>query len=319
MLQSALMLEHATIPLYLTALYSLVPNTNQAVAKTLKDIVLEEMGHFMIVANVLNALGGRPLIDDEKAVPIYPDVLPMGVAGGPKVYLRQMSIEQCKVFMTIEEPEEPIARRAHPDVTTIGDFYRAIIKKIGDLGQDAFKPSSAALQVTSPLVPEFEPVTDADSAINGLNIIVEQGEGTATSPLEAAGATKKAHFYRFAEIVHGGTLVPDPTAPSHFSWNTKEEPVPFDATKVLPMAPPIAVNDLKDSNARRLATDFCSCYRKLLMTLQTAFTGHPELIGEATDVMDKLGSAARAMLATPDPIDPTRQLTPSWEYLKDPM
>ena len=38
-LQTALLLEHYTIPLYLTALYSLVPGANQDAASTLTDIL----------------------------------------------------------------------------------------------------------------------------------------------------------------------------------------------------------------------------------------------------------------------------------------
>ena len=61
-----------TPPLYLTALYSLVPGANQDAASALTDIMREEMMHFAIVANVLNALGGHPLIDHKDAVPVYP-------------------------------------------------------------------------------------------------------------------------------------------------------------------------------------------------------------------------------------------------------
>ena len=58
--------------------------------------------------------------------------------GGQRVELKQMSIDQCHVFMAIEEPDDPIARRPHPDQATIGDFYAAVIDKIGELGADAF-------------------------------------------------------------------------------------------------------------------------------------------------------------------------------------
>jgi hypothetical protein len=317
-LQAALVLEHATIPLYLTALYSLVPGTNHAAVDALKPTVLEEMLHFAIVANVLNALGGQPKIDDKDAVPAYPGTLPMSVASGLQVELKQMSIDQCRVFMSIEEPDVPIARRAHPDRTTIGDFYEAMIDKIRELGSDAFESPSAP-QVSSPFFPQLQPITDEDSAVRGLQLIVEQGEGTRSSPFERTGANQLAHFYRFAEIVHGAKLIADPTALGGFSYTG--DPVNFDATAVIPMAKPAPLTSLTDpseATALRLATTFCGCYRRLLTALQQAFNGQPDKIGDAIGLMNELKVAARNMLDTPDPNDPSLRLTPSWEYLADP-
>jgi hypothetical protein len=318
-LQAALVLEHATIPLYLTALYSLVPGTNRAAANALRLIVREEMLHFAIVANVLNALGGQPKIDHKDAVPTYPGTLPMGVAGGLRVELKQMSIDQCRVFMTIEEPDVPIARRPHPDQTTIGDFYAAVIDKIRELGSDAFQSPSAA-QVTTPFFPQLEPITDADSAVRGLQLIVEQGEGTRASPFEGPVGSQLAHFYRFAEIVHGAKLIADPTALGGFSFTGA--PVNFDATAVIPMAKPAALASLTDpseATALQLATTFCRCYRQLLTALQQAFSGQPDTIDDTVNLMNKLRDAARNMLNTPDPSDPSLRLAPSWEYLADPL
>jgi Ferritin-like len=317
-LQAALVLEHATIPLYLTALYSLVPGTNRAALGALKRTVLDEMLHFAIVANVLNALGGQPKIDHKETVPSYPGTLPMGVAGGVQVELKRMSIDQCRVFMIVEEPDVPIARRPHPDQTTIGDFYAAMIDKIGELGSDAFQSPSAP-QVSSRFFPDLQPITDAGSAVHGLQLIVEQGEGTRSSPFEGTGANRLAHFYRFAEIVHGAKLTANTTALGGFSYTG--DPVNFDATAVIPMAKPATLTSLTDpseATALRLATTFCGCYRRLLTALQQAFNGQPDKIDDAIGLMNELKVAARNMLDTPDPNDPSLRLTPSWEYLADP-
>ena len=56
-LQSAVQLEHATIPPYLTAFFT-ISGTNAGAlfaAQTLHDIFMEEMLHMVLVANVLNA------------------------------------------------------------------------------------------------------------------------------------------------------------------------------------------------------------------------------------------------------------------------
>jgi Ferritin-like len=42
-LQAAIELEHSTIPLYLTALYSIQPNSNREVAEIIFSVVREEM------------------------------------------------------------------------------------------------------------------------------------------------------------------------------------------------------------------------------------------------------------------------------------
>ena len=58
----------------------------------------------------------------------------------------------------------------------------------------------------------------------------------------------------------------------------------------------------------------------MLTALQQAFSGQPGMLGNAISLMRiKLKSAARSMLATPDPNDRSRRLTPSWEYLPDPL
>ena len=46
-------------------------------------------------------------------------------------------------------------------------------------------------------------VTDVDSAVQAINLIVEQGEGTTTSPLDPQD--DPAHYYRFAEVYYGKT------------------------------------------------------------------------------------------------------------------
>ena len=62
-LQHALMLEHATIPAYLCALYSIEDGTNVEAAEIIRSVVMEEMLHMVLVANVLNAVGGEPSVD----------------------------------------------------------------------------------------------------------------------------------------------------------------------------------------------------------------------------------------------------------------
>ena len=71
-LQVAIELEHATIPPYLYALYSIAPGTNQAAASIIRSVVLEEMLHLTLAANILNAVGGEPMLDDPSLFPHIP-------------------------------------------------------------------------------------------------------------------------------------------------------------------------------------------------------------------------------------------------------
>jgi Ferritin-like len=318
-LQNALQLEHSTIPLYLTAYFSLRNvAANTAVAETLRSIVVEEMLHFTIVANVLNALGGAPLIDDEAMVPTYPGSLPLPVEAGLLVSAQRMSPEQAAVFLQIEEPEDPVGLPpGDPDVTTIGEFYRALIDRIGGFGDAAFGSPSAPSVLSSWYAPgRLFPVDSVSSAVRALEGVVEQGEGTATRPTAGEGDPELAHYYRFGEIVHGKRFVPDADAPEGFSYTG--DGVAFDASAVYPLFPDAKLALYAGFPAARgLAVRFCTAYRQLLTCLQKTFSGSPDALADAFGLMYALRIAALAMMAVPDP-EPTRAgfcLSPTWQYL----
>src|SRR5271155_84563 len=77
-LNKAMQLEHATIPPYLTALYSIHPGTNSDAAHILRVVAVEEMLHLTLAANVLNAVGGKPNLSAKGFVPSYPTYLQTG-------------------------------------------------------------------------------------------------------------------------------------------------------------------------------------------------------------------------------------------------
>ena len=125
-LQQAIELEHATVPVYLYALYSLDRAKNAAIAGILASVVMEEMLHMTLACNVLNAIGGAPVIDRPGFIPTYPGHLPGGVESSLVVHLRRFSLEQLEAFLDIEQPEVPIEFKAMAtaeDGMTIGQFY----------------------------------------------------------------------------------------------------------------------------------------------------------------------------------------------------
>ena len=107
-LQIALVLEHSTIPPYLCALYSIKPGTNLMAANIIRSVVLEEMLHMIMVANLLNAIGGCPMIGERetgahgKFIPEYPTRLPGNIDQDLIVGLSYFSEESIQTFWKIE-------------------------------------------------------------------------------------------------------------------------------------------------------------------------------------------------------------------------
>ena len=75
-LQAALDVEHATIPPYFTAWISIKDTTNVEAAEIIRSVMLEEMLHLTLAANLLNAVGGRPSLTHQGFVPRYPHRMP---------------------------------------------------------------------------------------------------------------------------------------------------------------------------------------------------------------------------------------------------
>ncbi|CAH1271190.1 Hypp4598 [Branchiostoma lanceolatum] len=110
-LQIALQLELATIPPYLSALFSIKDGDNREVAALIKSVIVEEMKHMSLVSNLLNAIGGAPDLNNPSTVPSYPATLPGGANPGLVVTLARCSLSQIRtVFQGIERPDCEIAR-----------------------------------------------------------------------------------------------------------------------------------------------------------------------------------------------------------------
>src|SRR5262249_16196372 len=114
LLQKALELELFTIPPYLTALYSIkdgVKGRNVDSAKIILSVVLEEMLHATLVANVMNAVGATPLVspdlsDGKLEKCYYPSSMPH-IKKDIKISLSCFSKDAILDFRKIEEPEQP--------------------------------------------------------------------------------------------------------------------------------------------------------------------------------------------------------------------
>jgi hypothetical protein len=316
-LQGAIELEHATIPVYLTAFFSIKQGFMQEISGILMSVFVEEMLHMSIACNVLNAIDGRPVINKPGFVPTYPGPLPLNVTN-VDVHLAPLSLEQVAVFMEIEEPEDPLhfpvkagLLAAPVGYATIGQFYATLIEKIQELGDKIFRGDPARQVTNEQWFPESElfPITTAKQAVDALRLIVEQGEGTKKSPLSG---TELAHYYRFAEIYNGRKLVPDSSTPLGYSYSG--DPIRFDPSRVWNMvSDPKAANYREGSRARTLADQFNSTYTNLLNSLHDTFNGSPRSLSEAMGLMFELNIVGGQLVET---VDETtgKQAAPSFEY-----
>jgi hypothetical protein len=304
-LQAAIELEHATIPPYLYALYSLGSGVNSAVADIIQSVVVEEMLHLTLVANILNGLGGNPVFDSPSLIPHYPGPLPGSVEGELVVGLAPCSIDLVKnTFMVIEQPEHPLVFPAEVmtagEPVTIGQFYRTIRATIAELGDEAFSRQPRN-QVTTSLMKDIVVVTDVASACRAIDTIIDQGEGAATTPDEIVG-TDYAHYYRFAEIANGRRLIRNPEAgpstPPDQQYIYGGDLIPLDPAQIFAVpANPTAATYLDGSPARKACVTFNYTYTGLLKCLHASFNGEPSELQAATGIMMSLRQQAIDMMA----------------------
>lgn len=320
-LQKAIELEHSTIPPYLTAMYSLMPESNLEIKEILYSIAREEMLHFTIACNILNAIGGSPTIYTPSFIPNYPSTLPLNINNSIEVGLERISKTQIKeIFMEIEEPEEPLVfpQIFRADVTpafaTIGQFYNAIQKKIDELELEDM-PGDKNLQVTSTFYGSdlLFPIIKKKDAISAINIIVEQGEGTKTEPLSKDGEI--AHYYRFNEIYIGKRLKKDNSVPEGYSYSG--DSLVLDEDKVYPILPNTKVAELPiDSEQRKQAELFNNTYSIILKKLHECFNGNPNGINNAIMEMYRLSDVATTLVSMSHPTKDSYNVGPPFEFVQ---
>ena len=90
-LQSAIALEHSTLPLYTAAMLSLEVQ-NYPTYNTIRSVLMEEMVHMATAANMLAAIGGTP--DIKRLDPRFPR---QGLPGGRRGVLHPLG--QINVFL----------------------------------------------------------------------------------------------------------------------------------------------------------------------------------------------------------------------------
>lgn len=165
LLRRALLVEHSTVPPYLTALYSIREGANVESVQIIRSVLVEEMLHMILAANVLNAVGGEPAVNDPRFIPSYPldltDLLQPNAddedskvlrylaaraeaeesdaegGAGLRVGILKFSKKAVDTFVAIETPEPTPPTPPGGPVTTIGQFYAIIIHGMERLEEEA--------------------------------------------------------------------------------------------------------------------------------------------------------------------------------------
>jgi hypothetical protein len=310
-LQWAIELEHATLPPYLCALYSLEPGSNDDARGVLAGVFVEEMLHLALAANILNAVGGRPRLDDPEFLPPHPRPLPHA-APSLVVSLAPFGSEALESFLRIERPAPPRAHAQADGYATIGQFYAAIERGLheltAELGERAVFSGDPARQVRDThfrhSAGRLVAVDGLETALAALAEIVDEGEGAGRGEVWDGdadvihpGRPEVAHYYRFQELKVGRRYRPGDTAGS----GPTGDAVAVDFTAVRPMRPNPQVADHPAGSPVRVAQEgFNRTYCDLLRVLELAFDGDPGLLPGAVRAMYQLKAQAEALMQLPD-------------------
>jgi hypothetical protein len=335
LLQAAVELELSTIPPYLCALYSLRPESNDVARLIIRSVVVEEMLHMVLAANVLNAIGGEPRVTGSEHVPRYPHELPDGVVLDllpfcPTAVEGFLKVENPQYSHEVPGPDHSLLAGRRPEVHlahaatmteepgTIGAFYAEIIECLQEaaatMGERALFCGDPGRQVTRDYyyagggIPAA--VTDLASARAALAEIVDQGEGDQASMYDKDGDL--GHYFRFEQLKYGRSYLPsdDAGTPSGPEFDV-------DWTAVYPMIANPRGDDYADPELHAASDAVNRTWSRLLRQLEAAFNGFPEALLTAVPAMFSLRDQALVLLANPLPCGGGRHAGPAFEWAQD--
>lgn len=311
-LQYALQVEHITIPPYLTAMYTLRPGTNRNAFYVIRSVVLEEMLHMTLVANLLNAVGGTPCVAHPEFVLKYPATLPLS-AETAEIPLQHFSPAALRTFLHIEKPRSLSAPGGTRGWTSIGQFYEYIGRGLANLVAEHGEASVFRGTPDKQVGPEdfynsggevFK-ITGTADAEKALRVISDQGEGADktiwdSDDLIFGEQRQVAHYFRFNEIAKGRRYGPKDTPkddpggqPMDVAWD--------DVYRIDGGSTVAEYRASPDQSVYLHAKEFNDAYARMLAFLQKAFTGKPREMAHAVPVMLELRDRAQALYRNPHP------------------
>ena len=320
LLNQAVILEFATIPVYLQTIWSIRDN-NCEVAKSIRNVFQEEMLHMAMVCNMIVGIGGEPKIYDPENGLQFPSELPGGVHPDLFLYLEGLSDCSLRNFMEIELPEKvaDIYDYETNELVTIGGLCNqegnfsknhiqnfshnatigALYDRIKELFQDLQPTMNVERQLAGPL--SWWVMADAESVAKAIDLIKEQGEGAETISPASTGMDNLAHFYRFWEIFYQKKIIQKGTK---FYFKN-----PMPRPEIYPIAR-IPKNGYQQSEVTpevwHLLTEFDKTYTTVVKLLEEAWaidgSGQAALI-KAIETMFNLEKFAIPLMKTPIPND----------------
>lgn len=253
LLTEAAEIEHGLMCTYLYAGWSLKQSASEAVTqvhleaierwrKEIRSVAMEEMAHLATVNNLLMSIGSPPHFRRQNfPVPAgyHPSSLVVRLAPLTRdtlahfVYLERpegMEMAQAKGFESTSVYERrPHATRLTPtaeDFDTVGHLYRGIQEGFETLaerlGESALFVGDPAAQLGRDIMdlPGLVEVTDLQTAMKAIEVIIEQGEGGRRD-------SKESHYARFVAMAaeYDAFLQDDPQFAPHRS--VASDPVMF--------------------------------------------------------------------------------------------
>ena len=347
-LQQALILELSTIPPYATACYSIKEQgqydrsepeiVNAEPIEVIRQVMVEEMLHMVLVANVLNAVGGSPTLKGRGTVPTYPRHLLPGKGSspgkGPMVHLRRFTPEQVRSFREIERAPPDWENAAKGDYRTIGGFYYWIGKQIEKAcdehgaenvftGDESRQIGSGDYYGAGGEVIGIVGLPDErkELALHAIKEIMDEGEGAAhggaacdNDRIPAPEGEERwdiAHYFKFNEILHSRYY----RATDHLGDPPSGGDLIVDWTAVWPMKDDPKSEDYREhAEIAALSERFNITYSRLLNGLDAAFNGEKHRLAEVVPLMYRLKDEAQRLIRVPLPGGSGETAGPTWEY-----
>jgi Ferritin-like len=304
LLTEAAEIEHNVLCCYLFTQFSMKQDPSEGLTEAqfarveewrgvLRRIVVQEMLHLACACNLLTAVGGAPQLRRPN-LPTNPRAYPAGFELRlMPFFLERPEYVDARAARSYRESLIPAGSLSEAftrerDYATLGELYRGIedgLKYLAQkLGEDGLFIGRVASQTASPFIhlPGLSPVHDLTSALEALNVIIEQGEG-------ASSETEDSHYRRFAKMreQYSELLAADPAF-------QPGRPVLTSPYAMLPTDLPATaeVNVIDD----RLSVDMCGlfdgCYELMVQILGRLFV-HAE---ESEEELQALADIAIEMM-----------------------
>jgi len=308
-LQWALRVELSLAPVYLYAAYS-IKDPYSIASRLIISVAAEEMLHATLDANILVAIGGRPVFSDPATAPAYPMMMPHHKPP-IRLDLRPASSEVMGLFCTIERPRGTGAIPEDDEYETQGQFYQAIEEAFERLASpELFAENDPSRQLGDPsyYAPVqfdaedsggLELITDIHGVRRALETVIHQGEGLRDERWADPAHQELTHYYKFLAIRDGDEAIGD-------VWPAAVSPTVAD------IAPPL----------REVAVLADTIYSTVLLTLDELYEPMPPgqrgpLVGALYGLMkDALGPACRFLMSQPIALGSSTHAGPAFDLIE---